>query len=359
MYNLLKKLCDSISPSGYEDDVRSIVIEELRDAADKLWVDSMGNVIAVKKGSGDGKLMLAAHMDEIGLFISHIDEHGFLRAVPIGGIPSRALLYQRVLIKTRKGNVVRGVIGLKPPHILKKEELEKIPEINELFIDIGVSSKEEAETLGVSIGDVAVLDRELTLLANNRVTGKAIDDRSGLTALIASFKLLEQSDVNLYAVATVQEEVGLKGAHTSAYAISPDAALALDVTIASDVPDTPQHQWFTVLGKGPAIKVVDGRSASGLIANKGIVDKLIEIASTMNIPYQLEVAAGGTTDASVIALNKEGVPAGVVSVPARYIHSPVEVIDLNDLAHTVVLVRSFIEKIDSSWVKSLKGKVVK
>ncbi len=360
LYNLLKKLCETISPSGYEDEIRGIVVEEFKKTADQLWIDSMGNVIAVKKGSRGGKkIMLAAHMDEIGLFISHIDDNGFLRAVPIGGLPERALLLQRILIKTRKGNIVRGVIGLKPPHIMKKEEMQKIPEIRELYIDIGVSSKKEAEELGIGIGDVAVFERDLVKYGRDRVTGKSLDDRSGLAALIKAFEAVESSEADIYAVATVQEEVGLKGARTAAYAISPDAAIALDVTIASDVPDAPPHLWFTKLGKGPAIKIVDGRAATGLIANRRLVDKLIEIAESEKIPYQVEVAAGGTTDASIIALNKEGVPAGVISIPSRYIHSPVEVIDLNDLLNTVKLVKAFSEKTSIEWLEKLHGEKIK
>lgn len=358
LYVLLKKLCEAISPSGYEDDVSGIIIDELRKSADRVWIDTLGNVIAYKKGGGS-KLMLAAHMDEIGFFVSHIDDSGFLRIVPIGGVIERTVLYQRVLIKTRRGSVIRGVIGLKPPHILKKEEAEKIPEFKDLFVDLGLSSKKEVEEKGVSIGDIAVFDREMVQLGEYRVTGKAIDDRVGVAALIKAFESIEKPGIDVYAVATVQEEVGLKGARTSAFALSPDLAIALDVTIASDVPDTPVHQWFTKLGLGPAIKVVDGRAASGLITPRKLVDKLIEVAEKHKIPYQVEVAAGGTTDASIINLNKEGVPAGTISIPARYIHSPVEVIDLRDLANTALLAKNFSEEITPDWVSKLKGEAIK
>ncbi|MEM0355881.1 MAG: M42 family metallopeptidase [Desulfurococcaceae archaeon] len=358
LYTLLKKLCDAVGPSGYEDDVRGILVDEFRKSADRVWIDTLGNVVAYKKGGGS-KLMLAAHMDEIGFFVSHIDDNGFLRIVPIGGVIERTVLYQRVVIKTRKGGLVRGVVGLKPPHILKKEEAEKIPEFKDLFVDVGLSSKKEVEDTGISIGDIAVFDREMVRLGEYRVTGKAIDDRVGVAALVKAFESLEKPGVDVYAVATVQEEVGLKGARTSAFAISPDLAIALDVTIASDVPDTPVHQWFTKLGQGPAIKVVDGRAASGLITPRKLVDKLIEIAEKYKIPYQIEVAAGGTTDASIINLNKEGVPAGTISIPARYIHSPVEIIDLRDLANAALLTKYFVENISPEWVNKLKGEVLK
>lgn len=340
--------------------MRGVVKEILREHADSVYIDSLGNVVAVKKGSrGSGKIMLAGHMDEIGLLVSHIDEKGFLRALPIGGVVERALIFQRVSIKTRDGRVVRGVIGLKPPHIAKPEEARQVPELRELFIDIGARSRDEVARLGVRVGDIAVYDRDLVMLGEDRVTGKALDDRVGLVAMIKSFELIEANQADVYAVATVQEEVGLKGARTAAFSISPDAALALDVTIASDIPGVGEHEWCTQLGKGPAIKIADGRGASGLIANKDIVDRLIEIAQTHSIPHQIEVAAGGTTDASAIQLNKEGVPAGVVSIPARYIHSPVEMIDLNDVVNTIILTRLFSEKAEPEWLSRLRGYRVK
>jgi len=356
LFQLLKMLCDVIGPSGYEDEVRGIVVDLFKQIADEAWVDPLGNVIGVKHGADRRyKIMYASHMDEIGMFVQHIDDMGFIRVVPIGGIPERAVIMQRVKIKTRDGRVVYGVVGMKPPHILKKEEMEKIPEFKDIYIDIGASNREEVEKMGVKIGDIIVFDREMIKFGNDRVTGKAIDDRSGLATLIKAFEKIENPSVDVYAVATVQEEVGLKGAKTAAYSISPDVALALDVTIASDVPDAPKHQWFTQLGKGPAIKIVDGRAASGLISNRKLVDKLIEIAESIKIPYQIEVAAGGTTDASIINLNKEGVPASTISLPSRYIHSPVEIVDLNDMVNAVLLAKAFAEKVEPDWIASLKG----
>ncbi|MEZ0394780.1 MAG: M42 family metallopeptidase [Desulfurococcaceae archaeon] len=359
IFSLLKRLCEVSAPSGRESQLAQLVVEELGRRADRLYTDSLGNVVAVKEGSGEAKVMLAAHMDEIGLFVSHVEDDGFLRVTPIGGLPERALIYQRVLVITRDGRTYRGVVGLKPPHIAKPEEAQKVPEMRELFVDVGASSREEVERLGIRVGDVAVFDRSVERLAGDRATGKAFDDRTGLAVMIEAFNAIESNEVDVYAVATVQEEVGLKGARTSAFAIAPDAALALDVTIASDVPGVPKSEWYTSLGKGPAIKVADGRSASGLIAHPAIVDFLVRLAEENKIPYQLEVAAGGTTDASVIALNREGVPAGVISIPARYIHSPVEVVDLNDMANAVALTKLFAERARVDWVKSLKGRIYK
>jgi endoglucanase len=360
--NLLKKLTEVVGPSGFEEAARDIVIEELKPYADSLWVDSLGNVIAVKKGSrGSGRLMIAGHMDEIGLIISYIDQRGFLRFQPIGGISERVLPGQRVQIKTRDGRVIRGVIGSKPPHIMKPEELKQVPEIKDMFIDIGASSREEAERAGVSVGSIAVFDRDLTFLGGSPdvVTGKAIDDRVGVVATVEAFKAVDGNEVDVYAVATVQEEVGLKGARVAAYSISPNVAIALDVTIASDVAGVPEQDWITQLGKGPAIKVVDGRAATGLIAHPAVRDKLIELAKQFGIPHQVEVAPGGTTDASAIALNKEGVPAATVSIPARYIHSPVEVIHLLDLVNAAKLTAIFSSKITSEWALAITKRVIK
>lgn len=352
LYSLLKKLTEAIGPSGYEDSIRDIVIDELKSYADSLWVDSLGNVIAVKKGSrGSARLMIAAHMDEIGLIISYIDERGFLRFQPIGGVSERTLLGQRIVIKTFNGNIVRGVIGTKPPHIMKPEEMKQVPDGKDLYIDIGVSSRAEVERLGITIGNIAVFERDLTTLGTSDViVGKALDDRVGVAAMIEAFKAIDGNDVDVYAVATVQEEVGLKGARVAAYSISPHIALALDVTVASDVAGVSEQDWITQLGKGPAIKVVDGRAASGLIAHPAVRNKLIEIAKQYGIPYQLEVLHGGTTDASIIALNKEGVPAATISIPTRYIHSPAEIANLNDIVMASKLTMLFATNITSEWV---------
>ncbi len=360
IFSTLSKLCSVVGPSGYEDDVRKIVIDELKPYADKLWIDSLGNVIALKKGRGDGKLMLAGHMDEIGLMISYIDDKGFLRFNPIGGWNERILPGQRVLIKTSTGRLIRGVVGSKPPHIMKPEEAQKVIPMKELFIDVGVGSREEAKKLGVEVGDVAVIDRDVVRIGDGSVvTGRAFDDRIGVTVMIEAFKALENTNVDVYAVATVQEEVGLKGARVAAYAIEPHVALALDVTVANDLPNVPENEWITRIGKGPAIKIMDGRSGSGLIAHPAVRKLLIQVAKEKGIPYQLEVLPGGTTDASAIQLNKEGVPAGTVSIPTRYIHSPIELLSLEDALNAVKLVVAFVEKLDRKWIEENLRRQVK
>ena len=361
IYSLLKRLCSTISVSGHEEEIRGLIIDELKPYADELWIDSLGNVIAVKKGSrGSGRFMIAAHMDEIGLMVTHVDERGFIRFAPIGGWSERILPAQRVLIKSLDGkNVVRGVIGSKPPHVMKPEEAKQVIPMNNLFIDIGVSSREEAEKLGIGPGSIIVLDRDVVRLGNpDIVSGRAFDDRVGVATMIEAFKALDDHEVDVYAVATVQEEVGLKGARVAAFAIEPHVALALDVTVASDVPGVEEHEQVTKIGKGPAIKIMDGRRGSGLIAHPAVRELLIRTAKEENIPYQLEILTGGTTDASIIQLNKEGVPAGTISIPTRYIHSPVEVLSLADVENAVKLTIGFTKRLTNEWIKeNLKKKI--
>lgn len=359
-FETLKSLAEAMGVSGYEDVIRGLTIDIFKEYADEVRTDALGNVIAVKKGGGDGRVMLAAHMDEIGLMVSHVDKKGFIKVQPVGGWNNIILPGQRVQILTSDGGVVLGVIGHVPPHILKPEEAKQVPELKDLFIDVGASSKDDVEKMGIEIGSVVVIERSVEKLGSgNAVSGKAFDDRVGLSVMIHAFKEIEDPKVDVYAVATVQEEVGLKGARTSAYRISPDVALALDVTIAADVPDVKETEQVTRLGKGPAIKVMDGRAGSGLLTNPHVKRRLVEIAKEEEIPYQLEVLSGGTTDATIIALNKEGVPAGVVSIPTRYIHSPVEVLNLEDCVNAVKLTRIFTEKTTLEWLKEIKGGRIK
>ncbi len=360
VFNLLKKLCEIPSPSGYENKIRETLISEIEPYADEIWVDPMGNLVAKKNGQGEGKVMVAAHMDEIGLMINNIGKNGFLRFVPIGGWSDRILPGQRVLIITKTGDIVRGVIGSKPPHIERPEEREKIIPMKDLFIDIGVTSDEEARKLGITIGSIAVIERTVEKLGNQDViTGRAFDDKVGVAVGIETLKILENNKADAYFVFTVQEEVGLKGARTAAFSINPDVGIAIDVTIATDIPGTPEQAQIVKLGKGPAIKIMDGRSGSGLIAHPAVRELLINVAEEENIPYQLEVLPGGTTDASAIQLTREGVPTGAISVPTRYIHSPIEVLHLNDVVNTIKLLDKSIEKIDSHWINNVLKRRIK
>ncbi len=360
-FKLLKKLSDSFGVPGYEDDVRNIVVDEVRDSADEVYIDRFGNVIAVKKGSRRGiKIIWDAHMDEIGFFVKHIDDRGFIYLAPAGGWSERVLPGQRVKIRTSKGNFVVGVIGSKPPHLMKQEEKTQVIPIEKLFVDIGVSSRDEAEKIGVHVGSPVVIDRDTVRVAGYKATGKSFDDRVGVAVIIDAFKEVDPVDSSIYLVVATQEEVGLKGARVAAQQINPDAAFAVDVTTANDVPEAPRQDWVAEQGKGPVIKIVDGRNASGLIGSRKLIELLVETAKEEGIPFQLGILTGGTTDATAISLVGEGVPAAVIAVPTRYIHSPVEMLDLRDAVNASKLLRATTMRITKEWYsENLEKKKIK
>lgn len=340
MIELIKKLSNAHGVSGYEDELREIIRGELEGTADEIKIDSMGNLIATRNGS-EFELMLSAHMDEIGFVVKQIDDRGFIRIAPIGGWFSQIALAQRVVLYAKQK--IYGVIGCKPPHLMKDEERKKPIEISDMFVDIGARSKEDVFNLGISVGTPVALDREVVMLANNRITGKAFDNRVGVGVAIEAFRR-SKSNETIHLVATVQEEVGLKGAKTSAFSIEPNVAIAVDSCVSADFPGSESAHMDIALGKGAVITVVDA-SGRGLIVSQAVLRWLKETAEKHKIPYQLEVAEGGTTDASAINLTKSGIPAGVVSIPARYIHSPVEVVDLNDVNTAVELITRATENV--------------
>jgi len=349
IFSILKELSEACGVSGFEDEVRQLIKERLEEVSDKVYIDNLGNVIAMVKGKDEGfKVMLAAHMDEIGLMVKHIESNGFLRFVPIGGVNPVMLVGQRVTVITRKGKI-RGVVGTKPPHLLTPEEAKKAPDMKNLFIDIGAKNREEAIKMGVRIGDVVTLERDLVRLGNkNIVTGKAFDDRIGVAIMIEAMRSLseERPLATTYAVATVQEEVGCRGAQVAAFRIHPSMAIVLDITAANDVAGVEERDYIVKLGEGPAIKVMDIISGSflGLIAHSKVKDLLIKTAEEEGIPYQLEILVGGSTDAATIHLVREGIPSGVVSIPTRYAHSPTEVLSLDDAVNAVKLVTGAIKR---------------
>ncbi len=342
MLELIKRLSNAHGISGFEDEVKDLIKAEIEGHADDIRVDKLGNLIATKNGD-EKSVMLTAHMDEIGFVVKKIDEKGFIRFTPIGGWFSQIVLAQRVVLYGKRK--VYGVVGCKPPHVMKDEERKKAIEISDMFIDVGAKSKEDVLNLGINVGTPIAIDREVALLGNNRITGKAFDNRIGVAVAIESFKKCKSS-ATVHLVATVQEEVGLKGAKCSAYALSPDLAIAVDSCVSTDFPGSESVHMDISLGKGPVITIVDA-SGRGLIVSQKVLRWLRETAEKNAIPYQLEVAEGGTTDATAINLTKEGIPAGVVSVPARYIHSPVEVVDLSDVHWTVELIAKALEDVNS------------
>jgi putative aminopeptidase FrvX len=341
MKELLEKLSNAPGVSGFEDGVRDLIFKELDGHVDEINIDEMGNLIALKKGEVKGKkIMLAAHMDEIGLMVRYIDEKGFIKFSKIGGINDQMLLNQGVYIQSAKGNV-QGVIGSKPPHKMKEAERKKILEYENMFIDIGAATREEAEER-VRVGDPIIIKQDFAELGNSLVKGKALDNRVGCAVLIEVLKQAE-SKANIYGVGTVQEEVGLKGAKTSAFRINPDMALALDVTISGDHPGIKEEEAPAKAGEGPAIILTDA-SGRGLITHPKVKELLISVAEEEEIPYQLEVSDGGTTDATAIHLTRQGIPTGVISPPSRYIHTPVSVVSLKDLENAVKLILAVLKR---------------
>lgn len=337
---LLEKLSNAHGVSGSEGSVFSIIREELKGHVDEIREDAMGNLIAVRQG-GDFKIMLAAHMDEIGLMVKYIDDKGFIRFVALGGWYDPVLFTQRVVLHGTSGPVY-GVVGGKPVHMMNDEERKKGVKIDDMFIDVGAVNREEVEYLGIDIGTPVTIDREFRTLASTRVTGKAFDNRAGVALLIKTMKKV-RSPHTIYGVFTVQEEVGLKGARTSAYTLEPDCAIATDVTIPGDHPGIEMKDAPVAMGKGPVITVVDS-SGRGLIASRKVVSWLKAAADAHTIPVQLEVGSGGTTDATAIHLTKGGIPSTTVSIPSRYIHSPVEVLDLADVEAAVSLLLAALKK---------------
>lgn len=327
MKSLIKKLVETVGPSGYESKIREVVRAEVEKYADEISVDAMGNLI-VKKGEkkeGGLKVMLSAHIDEIGIMVTHVDKNGFARFTTIGGVRPHTCYGSRV----RFLNGIVGVIGGE-----KLENANHVHAIEAMYIDVGASSVEDCP---VKIGDVAAFDRPFEDLGN-RLISKAMDDRVCAAVLIETLKLVKNSPHELYFVFSTQEEVGLRGATTAAYAIDPDLGIASDVTMTGDTPRG--IKMDVALGKGPAIKVKDG----GMLADPKVVDAMVQCAQKHEIPYQLEVLLGGTTDAKAMQISRAGMPAGCVSVPTRYVHTPSEMVDINDLNNAVKLLTAFISE---------------
>lgn len=324
MKKLIKKLTEAYGPSGNEEQIREIIRTEVGSLPDEVRVDPLGNLIALKKGTGGGKrVMLSAHMDEIGLIISYVDEKGFLRAQPIGGVNVMTLAGSRV-------QFADGTIGVISPE--KWAELKKDPELAKLYIDVGATNHDEAKG---RLGQAAGFQRPFADLGQ-RLVAKAMDDRIGCAVLLEVLRKLNGSPHDVYFVFSVQEEVGLRGARTSAYGIDPEVGIAVDVTGSGDTPEA--HKMAMKLGAGPCIKVMDG----GMLSHPGINDLLIKAAESQGIPYQMEVLSGGTTDAMAIQLARSGVPASCVSIATRYIHTPSEMVDLDDVENAVKLFLAFL-----------------
>jgi tetrahedral aminopeptidase len=316
--SILKRLTDAYGPSGNEEMVRDIIIEEIKDYVDSYRVDPLGNLIAVKGQEGK-KIMIAGHMDEIGLMVTDIDEKGFIRFTNIGGVSATTTLGQMIQFKS-------GIMG-----VVSIEHIEDIRDIklSKMYIDIGAKNKEEAEKM-VSIGDVCVYNNNFTS-TEHAIISKALDDRIGCFIMIEAIKKIKETPNQLFFTFTVQEELGIRGAKTSAYGIDPDMGIALDVT---GVGDTPKSRPMALkMGSGAAIKIKD----MSVMCHPIVKTLMIETAKANNIPYQLEVLEYGGTDSGAIHLTRGGVPSGVISIPSRYIHSPIEMVSKSDVNNAIEL----------------------
>jgi putative aminopeptidase FrvX len=339
----LEKLSNANGVTGSEEEVRKLMVKLMKPYVDEIVVDKLENVIAIKKGKKTApKVMLAAHMDEIGLMVKNITKEGFIKFTKMGGIDDRILQAQKVTVFTKNG-ALPGIVGSKPPHIQKEEERKKIITYDDLFIDIGAENQQDAAKMGTTIGDPIGFDVKYTQVTPDRATGKAFDDRAGCAAMVEALKKLEktETDCTVCAVGTVQEEVGLRGAATAAFGVDPDVGIALDVTIAGDVPGVREFDTTVKMGKGPAVTVSD----SGLITHPKVLRLLMDTAKEQKIPFQLETGLLGSTDAARISLTRQGVPSGTVSIGTRYIHSPVSMASLKDLENSAKLTAAAIQKI--------------
>lgn len=329
MKNLLQQLTDTFGPSGYEDNVREIVRAEVESLADDVRVDALGSLIVRKKATKTNgaakKIMIAAHMDEIGLIVSHVDRNGFVRFSPIGTVMLRYVLGSRI----RFLNGVQGVIGYD-----RLEHFNEVPALDKIFIDVGATDVKDCP---VKIGDMAAFERPF-LDMGRRMVAKSMDDRVGVLVAIETLRALQGKSTphDLYFVFTTQEEVGSRGAGTSAYGIDPDIGIAIDVTPTGDTPNA--FKMEMALGKGPCVKFQD----LGAISDPRIVNWMIGAAEKNRIPYQREVLLVGGTDAKAIQSVRAGVPSGCISIPVRYVHSPSEMVDEQDVLNTIKLLTAVL-----------------
>lgn len=333
--SLLKQICEIAGAPGREQRVREVVLKEIKNHADHVFIDNMGNLTAIKKGKEPKKVMVAAHMDEIGFMVSHIDENGFLRFVPLGGFDPKTLTAQRVIVHGKKDLI--GVMGSKPIHMMSASEREKVVPLNDYFIDMGMDKKEVEKY--ISIGDPVTRQRELIEMGNC-VNCKSLDNRLSVFILIEAFKQLKNIPYDVYACFTVQEEVGIRGASVAALNIQPDFGFGLDITIAYDVPGSKAHEQVTCLGAGTAIKIMD----SSVISDYRMVEYMKNTANKYKIKWQPEILpAGGTDTAGLQRMVAGGAIAGCISIPTRHVHQVIEMADKNDIQASIDLLKNCLQ----------------
>jgi endoglucanase len=349
--DLMKSMMEAFGPSGFEREVNALCKEYMEPYSDEVIVDKLGTVTFVSKGGSERpRVLMAGHTDEVGFIVSSVSKEGFLTFNTLGGWWSQVLLGQRVVIRTCKG-YVDGVIASKPPHILPAEERKKVVEREDMFIDIGATSKEEAEESGVKIGDPVVPYSPFKIVQNGKVAmGKAFDDRIGAFVIMEAIRRIKEEGIahpnTVYGAATVQEEVGLRGAQTISHVVDPDVAIVIEVDIAGDVPGIKPHQAPSKMGEGPAIMTWD----RSMIPNQPLKEFVINVAKQVEIPLQLSMISGGT-DAGRIHMSRAGCPSVVVSVPTRHIHSHVGYLSLEDTENAIRLVIELLKRLDAETVE--------
>lgn len=342
---LLKELVETHGLTGYESEAAKVVEKYFRPYSDEIKLDKMGSLSAIKKGKSQNpnRIMLAAHMDEIGLMVKKIDEKGFIQFTNVGGVDQRTLLTQEVIIHGKED--LFGVIGSKPPHILEASERKKSVKMEDMLIDVGLS-KEEAEKY-ISLGDPITIRRKMLNLQNDMVAGKALDDRAGVAVMYECLRELSKMkhDCDVYAVATVQEEVGYRGAVPAAFDISPDIGIAIDVGFGS-TPELPKDETSD-LGKGPSI-------GFGANIHPKVYDRLIQVAKEYNIPLQQDIYPGATgTDAWGMQITRGGIATGLLSIPLRYMHTSVETVQISDIKNAGKLLAYFIVSLNGEDLEGM------
>jgi endoglucanase len=344
MEKLLEDLLMSDGISGYEENVAKIITSALSKSCESVEIDSFGNVIG-KSGRGKKKIMIAAHMDEIGMAVKHVNEKGFIYFIKIGGINDSILLGKTVKIINKKGEHITGIIGTKPPHLMASEEAKQPLRHTNMFIDIGLSLRDEVLKV-VDIGDQIIFEPAAGILNGDFYYGKAADNRISCYAMIKIMETLAKSkslNAEIYACATVQEEVGLKGGKTSSFKINPDFALIIDTTIAGDMPGIEEKISALKLGKGVAITIIEA-SGRGTIVPQKVRKLILKTAHENNIPHQIDIIDGGITDGAIIYTSREGILTGILSIPTRYIHAPVSVFNIKDVNSAIDLAVKTIEE---------------
>lgn len=340
MLNLIKELCLLNGVSSGEDDVRNYLMERCRPYAASIRVDALGNLIVFKRGekSTGNRLMLTAHMDEVGFIVNDITEDGYLKFAPVGGIDPRVVIGKRVSVGRER---IPGVIGLKAYHLVSAEEEKKVPDFEDLYIDIGARDRADAESV-TTLGDLAAFESDALEFGTGMLKAKALDDRVGCAVML---KLIEEElPMDCTFVFSAQEEVGTRGAFGAAFSVTPEIALVLEGTTAADLPGTDEHRRVAILGKGPALSFMD----NGTIYDRGLFEQLRGLAEQHSIPWQTKNYVSGGNDSSAIQRTKEGVRVAAVSAPVRYLHAPSSVICCQDISHMHTLVKHFIEALAAS-----------